>query len=290
MNLQRIDNRGGEWLKASCPFQENHKNGDKNRSFGISLDGTATYHCFVCGTGDVARLLMRLWGKTFTEVIEWLRGYVKIDPTKLLENYERVSNKKIFRFEEFRLRAVQGHVSPYIIHQRHISLKTYVKFRLGHFAKGKIVYFPLYDFDEKLIGLFTRPTEQKAYIFEEGTPRSEWLYGLERSRKEHVFLVESPMDCLYLNSLGYNSVASMGANFSSQQAQLCIDRFPSVCYIRHNDAAGVLGLNKAYSAINNTIPFYKTKVYKHRKDVNEMTPDEVHKLIKTQYLYLKPKE
>lgn len=290
LNLERIQ-VAGDWLRASCPFTENHRHGDRNRSFGIRMDGSGRYSCFVCGTGDIAGLVMKVLQKSFDEATDYIRDYVNAKPGELLKAIleRKPSEKKVFTFDADRLAAVQGNVSRYVIQKRHVSLKIYQRFRLGYYAKDKMIYFPIYDFDGKLTGLITRPTYDKKYIFMEGTTaKSDWLYGIQYVPKNGLlYIVEGVFDCLRLWTLGYPAVATMGTSFSEKQGELAIDRNASVCYIRDNDSAGFNARNRAYDVIANRIPFYTTKIYAHRKDVGDMTDSEIHNLIKTRHLYLK---
>jgi len=286
LNLERIQ-LAGDWLRASCPFVDNHKHGDKSRSFGMRMDGTGRYNCFVCGSGDFASILMKVWGKGFDEVTDWLREYVNAKPEDLIKSIleKRPITKKDFIFDGDRLSAVQGRASMYVLKKRHISLKTYCMFKLGYHKRT--VYFPIYDFDGKLIGLVTRPTEKKQYMFEEGTSKTDWLYGIQHVPKgSHVFMVEGHFDCLRLWTLGYPAVATMGTSFSEKQGELLINRCSSVTYIRDNDPAGKTARQRAYDVIANRIPFYITGLYRHRKDIGECNDKEIHNLIQTKHLYL----
>lgn len=283
LGLQRIKDESGAWLQCSCPFTENHKHGDVHRSFGIKQDGSGFCNCFSCGGMSLIKLVMKLKHLDFPEARDWLVAFSNKNITfETLEDIEPVP----FSFTEEQLAAVTKRVSKYAL-KRGVSESVYKQFQLGYNPLNKSVYFPVFDFDRHLIGLVLRRTDQKFYQNVEGFNKAEWLYGLEHSRKNKIiYLVEGMFDVLVMKTQGYNVVGSFGAMISERQAELLIDNFKAVCYIRDNDEAGKKGRIRAYERLASKIPFYTTKIYRDKKDVAEMTPDQIRHLTDNRFLFV----
>ena len=255
-------------------------------------DGTGRYNCFVCGSGTIVKLLMKMWRKPFKDVFEWLKNYVRQNISQTLDDAfgEKIEPRKpTFRFTKEQLEAVVHKTSLYAL-RRGVTIRIYKKFKLGYDKKAKEVYFPSFNFKRELIGVTKRRTDRKIYVNLEGFEKSDWLYGLEHAKKGTlVYIVEGMFDVLRLVSLGYNTVGTFGAIMSERQAELAIDNFASVCYIRDRDIAGKKGRNRAFDLISSKLPFYTTKLLKHRHDVGEMTADEIKRVIKSRYLLIRRK-
>ena len=59
LNASYRDANGRGFVEISCPFTENHKHGDKNKSAAVSVD-TGIVHCMVCGTHYTPTVCQRL--------------------------------------------------------------------------------------------------------------------------------------------------------------------------------------------------------------------------------------
>jgi DNA primase len=75
-----------------------------------------------------------------------------------------------------------------------------------------------------------------------GCPKSRTLFGLdiamESGLDDYIVLVESPLDVVYLDNLGYPAVASFGATVSNHQLRLLVSYFGAIVLALDNDGAG----------------------------------------------------
>ncbi len=283
LGFERIKNESGAWLQCSCPFTDNHKHGDVHRSFGIKQDGSGFCNCFSCGGMSLIKLIMKLKHLDFPEARDWLVSFTNKNIT--FETREDLE-KPVFSFTEEQLSAVTKRVSKYAL-KRGVSESVYKQFQLGYNPLNKSVYFPVFDFDKHLIGLVLRRTDQKFYQNVEGFNKAEWLYGLEHAKMNRlVYLVEGMFDVLVLKTLGYNAVGSFGAMLSERQAELLIDNFTSVCYLMDRDEAGKRGRIRAFERLAAKLPFYTTKTIEGKKDVAEMSVEQIKRITDNRFLFV----
>lgn len=60
------------WQKVSCPYTDNHANGDRNPSCSVNI-GEGAFKCHACGAhGDWARMLLDTEGMKINEAVRLL--------------------------------------------------------------------------------------------------------------------------------------------------------------------------------------------------------------------------
>jgi DNA primase len=114
-----------------------------------------------------------------------------------------------------------------------------------------------------------------------GIKKSRTLFGLhllEPGETDQLLLVESPLDVLYLDSMGFPAVASFGANVSDQQLHLLVEHCESVILALDNDPAGIEGTKKALQRrLHHRLPVTVFD-YRHapdRKDPGECSSEQL---------------
>jgi hypothetical protein len=106
------------------------------------------------------------------------------------------------------------------------------------------------------------------------------LFGLDRLRSHRAILVESPLDCAFLHTLGfrYAAVSSFGANVSDAQLDLiCRSNVTELMLALDNDLAGLEGARSILErGVQNQLPTY---VFDYAlslaKDPGEMEKSEI---------------
>jgi hypothetical protein len=273
---------GPRFINSFCPFPENHTDGRVSRNFGISLDGNLVCFCFVCGKISLVKLVMKCKNLPYPKAMDWLFEHATGSPIRNKTEYKAPE----FKIKDYQLEAVRGNISKYVIEERGISLEVYKKFKLGYDTKKKTIYFPVYNFDKKLIGLIIRKSDQKFYQMVSGFSKSLWLYGLgEAKLNTQVIISEGIFDILRGQTFGYNCIGTFGASLSDEQADLIINNFTSVVYIKHSDFAGQKARDLAYELLHNHIPFYSVKGMKNLKDMGEYSKRQMERVLATKNIY-----
>lgn len=246
-----------------------HSHGDTTGKFAIHRE-KKVYNCFVCGGGSLLSLVMELKGWDDDEATEWLYQF-SIGDT-------RTDDEFISQFlARFRNEAPQKVVLPYFnthvlsrfneetdwFSERGISDTIVDVYRLGYSSKhvrpipkkdrflgqddyvGPAICIPHF-FHDRLVGWQNRwlddrrPKWVAKYTNTYDFPREETLFNYDRAKDSFgpVIVVESAPTSLFLESLGFASVATFGANITYTQGKLLRSFQSGLLLAQDNDKAG----------------------------------------------------
>lgn len=121
---------------------------------------------------------------------------------------------------------------------RRLSPESIAKFGLRWDYEQSAWILPIYGPTGALWGWQAKATEWVRNR-PPGIRKSATLFGIQVPQDTiSMILVESPIDAVYLNGLGYSAMASFGASVSDVQMRLIIERFDEVIVALDNDKAG----------------------------------------------------
>lgn len=241
MGFETFLERDEVW--TSCPFTDNHKNGDTRPSFSVNVgegDRQGLWNCFVCGGGDFAQLLSELNGESYEDALLGLTEVVREgNMVDLKDELLRVLDAKDPKTTDQKR---EGYVIPQYIHHEwmdqftpeaveHFGL-TYDEARDGviipHYWKGVLVGWQIRLFSGK-----------SKYINTPNFPKRNTLFGYDEARNySHVIVVEGPKTVIKLWGLGVrNAVATFGASVTDEQMTTLMG-FDKVSTWFDNDEAG----------------------------------------------------
>lgn len=282
----------GNYIMTNCPNKA-HKNGDEGHpSCGIlkrDEDGKKSgwVHCFSCG-----------YTHQFDEMISDVMGLDdggEFGRKWLLDNFvnytddTREVNLDVCRNEE---KPQQTYVTeeeldsyrwthPYWS-KRKINEETCIKFDLGYDKNTNSITMPVWDYQGRCIGVTKRTVHKKSFYIPEGVTKPVYLlnFALKENWKE-IYLCESQINALYMNSLGYHSCACFGTGTEHQAEDLIKSGVRSIVFCFDGDKAGRTGILRMYNKIKNRIlcSYIETP---DGKDMNDLNPDEICELIKNQ--------
>lgn len=229
-----------------------HKNGDTTGKFAIHRE-KKVYNCWVCGGGSLLSLAMAVrdtseeeateWIKKFageqtdesfeTEIEDLLRDEIQREPVtpwfnqRVLDKFLNPTDPEPLR--EFLLDRGIDEVSvadPHMIGYNEAEVKINKK---GERYEGPGIIFPHF-WKGKLVGWQTRwlepdserPKWVQKYNNTRDFPKKHTLYDYERwyIAEDPIVVVESVPTALYLQSLGFPSVATFGAGTPPEQLKL----------------------------------------------------------------------
>lgn len=240
----------GDELTASCPFSENHPNGDKNPSFGVNL-AHGVYHCFSCGeSGTVEQLAERVLGMSRSDAVLLVYGRLG---GSLVHGGER---SDVVRHERSHVLcdtgAWVGDPTGYW-KSRGIAQATVGEWGLGYDPASERVVIPV-SVDGSVIGWTKRRTREDVepkWVHSPGLDRANILFGLDRAEGDTCILVEAPLSAVMLWQQGWRcGVASFGCSLSQGQADLIRRRFREVVIDYDPDDAGRGGVARAVSMLS----------------------------------------
>lgn len=254
--LEKLNITGGNedrnnelWVKCPLPYG-NHKHGDSNPSFSVNMR-TGFYNCFVCGGGNLTKLVSEVLGMSYQEAKAWINDELyseeaedafqqrmlnKLTQQEIEE--EPVSVMEEFYFEDF-------FVEDYVdwLQEEGISWETAKEFNIHYDPILPGVVFPHY-WKGKMVGWQKRdlnPAEDRVGPKYKNTPKfpkRNTVFNLDSVEGDEVIVLESPKTVCVLHSRGIkNAVATFGAEVNYEQMEV-LWKFNRVYLWFDNDVAG----------------------------------------------------
>jgi DNA primase len=297
IGLEDIDPRDDE-IHARCPDHERRTGAREQRPRHWSINRlTGAMYCFSCGySGGLTKLVMDMTGKGLWDVQRLILSY-GVDPVGLVTaEREEEAPRPVLDLSE----RLEQFVDPPARAMRRRQLQAAAVTRYGvrwdeHDSAWVLpIRGPLGD----LWGYQTKsPT--RVLNHPPGVQKSTTLFGLDLLVEEklywhlapapsddYVVLVESPLDVIRLDGLGYPAVSSFGALVSDDQLRLILRYFTSMILALDNDETGRRETDRILAAGWHRRVSTEILSYAHTKakDVGDMTDDEVETAIEQAHL------
>lgn len=277
----------GDYLRVQCPF---HKGGNESHpscSVYIKEDGEfpiGTFHCFTCGSsGNFSKFIGGCFDKDEDFGEAWLldnygETFIKstnlyLKPIELTRRLESDSGETILD-EDILLSFENFH--PYM-KTRKLSDEVIKKYEIKYDPKTKSLVFPVRDINNNLIGLTRRNVEYKRFDLPRFKNKPIYLLNDKIRRKvKKVFIVESQLNALTLESWGYDAVALFGTGSKYQYEQLNNSGILYYILAFDGDSAGRKGASRFKHNVKGIIDELKMP---EGKDVNDLTKEEFEKIL-----------
>jgi hypothetical protein len=285
--------RGNE-ANSLCPMHYERTNReDHSPSWWINLS-SGMHTCFSCHykgnllqlVCDVKKFYIEAYGTTsydYQAAKDWLKLSADVSVEQLLEQLNALPNyvhsaPKPIEMSEARL-AVYGPPPPAQLIRRSITEDSAEAYGVLWDSKKQAWILPLREpHFNKLMGWQEKGTVDRTFFNRpSGLQKSKTLFGIENQNANTVIVVESPLDCLRLHSVGYpGAVAICGSSPSEEQIKLI--RYSSkVIAAFDNDSAGhkankeMLEFGRKYG-LN---LFFFNYSGSDKKDPGDMTEEEI---------------
>lgn len=207
------------------------------------------FHCFKCKYGGSLGNLVGNKLPNNTKIMN-KREVINNHNTKSGIGYIRITPNDDF---------VLAKLSVKYLEKRGISPKRAYQMKVGYAIDGKFsgrLIIPIFE-DGEMVYFVARSIdkqEPKELSPQDGlgySPRKSVLYGLDELRKNpEVIIVEGIFDCERLKSYGYDSVSTIGSNFTNEHLGKIMSKKPkSMCVMYDGDEAGRIAAKKAMSLI-----------------------------------------
>ena len=239
-----------------CPVH-----GESNPSMGISAEKQVC-HCFSCGfKGNFPWLLFKSQPdrfRSYAEAEEYFDERYELEHHRVSERtlniprYETTLKPKITKSgsKEIPLYTIapfkSGKETYKYFYDRGFDKEDVKEFMIGRYLKSKTVTIPIFNSEDKLVGVIGRYISKnrkhneryKIYSFERG----KLTYPLNKFEpiNDTMIIVEGSFDAIRMHKIGYkNTQAIMSNNMTVEQANLIADLVDTVIYIGDNDKQGV---------------------------------------------------
>jgi len=255
-------------FNIACPFHV-----DNQPSLSINID-KGVWICHVgCGEGSLKLFLKDYLKFSWDEVTQYLqKRYATFDINLFdigIEDEEVEVEDLVFPFEI-------GLVPPWIF-DRGFSKSTLRKWECAIDTEGSLV-IPVKNKRGLLTGwILRRLYLTPKYLYSKGFKKSHSLFGIHLLKpSEFICLTEGSLDTMWLDQLGYASVALLGAHMSKIQEDLLIG-LPTkeLVLCLDNDEAGLKASESILTRLSDRCIVSVTQVPKGYKDVQDIKDSSV---------------
>ena len=285
--LKDIENKGDNIL-VTCPHHDCGHEKTAACNIYIGNDTKLPYgyfNCFVCG--EKGSFL-----KFVAECFDAPESYAK---AWLLENFGgELIAKNLFMGEPIvlnRNKGIKKHLDESILDQyqtwnpylakRKLSREICELFKVRYDPKYRQVIFPAYDMNGNLVMLAKRSIDVKSFYLDKDVEKP--VYCLDYVMKNNiktVLITEGPFDCLTGWEYGFPTIATFGKISDYQIEQINKSCINIIYAAFDNDAAGRSFLETLKRKLTKRIIIIETKFPAWRKDLNDLTKEELQEIIK----------
>ena len=285
--LKDIENKGDNIL-VTCPHHDGGHEKTPACNIYIGNDTKLPYgyfNCFVCG--EKGSFL-----KFVAECFDAPESYAK---AWLLKNFGgELIAKNLFMGEPIvlnRNKGIKKHLDESILDQyqtwnpylakRKLSREICELFKVRYDPKYRQVIFPAYDMNGNLVMLTKRSIDTKSFYLDKDVEKP--VYCLDYVMKNNiktVLITECPFDCLTGWEYGFPTIATFGKISDYQIEQINKSCINIIYAAFDNDAAGRSFLETLKRKLTKRIIIIETKFPAWRKDLNDLTKEELQEIIK----------
>lgn len=285
--LKDIENKGDDIL-VTCPHHDGGHEKTPACNIYIGNDTKLPYgyfNCFVCG--EKGSFL-----KFVAECFDAPESYAK---AWLLKNFGgELIAKNLFMGEPIvlnRNKGIKKHLDESILDQyqtwnpylakRKLSREICELFKVRYDPKYRQVIFPAYDMKGNLVMLAKRSIDVKSFYLDKDVEKP--VYCLDYVMKNNiktVLITEGPFDCLTGWEYGFPTIATFGKISDYQIEQINKSCINIIYAAFDNDAAGRSFLETLKRKLTKRIIVIETKFPANKKDVNDLSKEELQEIIK----------
>jgi hypothetical protein len=241
LGLENIRPQENE-VYARCPLHQERTGKRELRTKHWSINRfNGKFFCFSCGyKGTLLKLVVDMTHQSPWQARMIIRrkglDFLELEPGKPDGSYE-IPIDLTERLECF--------ISPpaTALHQRSLSWPSVSRYGVRWDREDNAWVLPIRGPGGLVWGYQTKSSE-RVLNHPSGVRKSRTLFGLDIlleqpvEYRDYVLLVESPLDCVYLDGFGYPAVASFGCAVSDQQIRLLVRDFARTVLALDNDDAG----------------------------------------------------
>jgi len=273
----------GDNVFIQCPFHSDGK--EKHPSCTVFARDDDKYtdkgitHCFACG---ISVPLFTLVGHCFDQDDEFGKEW-------LVQRYSNIFIEKQTYLPEIQIGKPKetaldesilnqfAYFHPYQF-QRKLSQEIILKYKVGYDKETDSITFPVWDEHNRLKFITKRSVKTKQFFIPQGVKKPVYLLNfMLKENRDTVFVCESQINALYMNTLGYPAVALIGTGTRDQYEIL--NKSPIRHYILafDGDEAGDKGITRFLSNIRKDV-FVDVMLLPRGKDCNDLTSEEIAQL------------
>lgn len=261
----------GDNLMCCCPFHS-----ETSPSFGVYTQAPYYWNCFVCGGGDLEKLVSHVLRIHPSNVRSYLlKTFYEASNRKKLDMLSMLEKGTTNEQRNIHLDLSTRH--PYM-YERGFTERSITKYELSYDAAGGFVIFPVRDSTGQIRFLKRRSVDRKIFLNEKNIHKKDVLYGLYYLIAAHntkeIYITESETDTISCYQRGLPSASVLGRFlFKEQVAELLRAGVEVVNLFFDNDTWGLKATMQAYKLLKHT-PIRINKVIYPEKNLGIDTLDQ----------------
>lgn len=281
----------GNNLMVTCPF---HKGGQERRASCSVLNTEddpkvprGWHHCFTCGMSlPLEAVIGKCFGKDVQFGKEWLKdhyGNIWVEKKVVLPEITLNNKKKNHNYLDGSILDNYDYYHDYMW-ERKLSKEVVDKYRVGYDPNRQMLTFPVWDERGNLVTVTGRSVKTKLFHIDKFIEKPVYLLNfMIRDNVKILYVCESQINSLYLNSLGYPAVALIGTGTPHQYDSLkkCGVRSFVLCF--DGDFAGRKGAERFKKYMGDEF-MIKDVILPQGKDVNDLSKEELEILFENSYV------
>lgn len=280
--FDKIEDKG-EYIRCTCPY---HADGhEKHPSFSVYADYSGdiipgTYHCFTCNAkGQLYNLVAKCLNLNEEQAKEWLverYGFIGIDNYLHLEDIEL--NKKEENFLDESILDKYSYFHPYMF-QRKLKENVIRKFRIGYDKDTDSITFPIWNENNKLVGITKRNISTKRFDIPSQIKKPIYLLNAIKNQNfPYVIVCEAQIDALTSWGYGVPAIAMLGVG-SKEQYDILNKTCVNWVTMFDNDEAGIRATERFNKLIRKDCLVTNITIPNGKKDINDLNEDEFNTLL-----------
>ena len=251
-----------------CPFHE-----DNVQSCAVNL-AKGVWICFAgCGAGKLKGFLGKYLDLSLLQLDSLLREKEVDFNINIFDDIVE-ENEKSLPVVDFPF--IVDCVPKWIV-ERGFDRKTLTKWRCACNTYNDLI-IPVDDSRSRLVGWISRRINAyPKYMYSKGLKKSKILFGESHlARSNFVCLTEGPLDTMWLDQHGYNSIALLGAMLSSKQREMLYNIQTNEFVIcLDNDVVGQKAINKIFKELSQSYVVSYIKLPDGYKDVQDIKDEKL---------------
>jgi DNA primase len=260
---------GQDQFQILCPFHS-----DRVKSCSLNTE-KGVWICFAgCGQGSLITFIKKYKN--------WSNEQIDLFLNKYKTDYDDIFNFELDEVDsilpEVQIPYTQFKV-PNWIFDRGFNKSTLKKWKCGVTGNNGLV-IPVEDKDLRTVGWIVRQEKNiPKYLYSTGLKKSKLLFGQSYIKPcNSIYVTEGALDAMWMDQLGYPSVALLGMNMSKTQRELLLT-LPTkeIILCLDNDDAGEIGRNNILDSLMGKITLSYIKLPKEYKDVQEIKSCDILK-------------
>ena len=279
---------GADNIVVTCPHHGDGRESTPACNIYIGEDGKLPYgffNCFVCGDrGSFTKFVAECFDSSEAYAKSWLIKTFEgelVEQQVFLDEPIQIGKTKV-KTTKLNPQVLENYLkwSPYL-GQRKLSRDICELFNVRYDPKYRQIIFPTYDLKGNLVMMPKRSVDTKTFYLDKDVEKPVYcLDYIVKNNFKTAIITEGPFDCLTGWEYGYPTCATFGKISDYQIEQLNKSCLNVIYTCFDNDAAGKSFTNILKNKLDKRILLIEVQLPTGKKDLNELSKEELDKIIK----------